>query len=364
MEARRNTQLDGWRAFAVAGVMWLHWSPREWHSWFPFEIGLFYFLTLTGYLITRILLQTRASGGAPGVRWRARAMKDFLKRRFTRILVPCYAAMLFALLVGAPDIRQHPLVYALHLSNWHIAFLQDWPSGTSHYWTLAIQMQFYLFWPLVVWFIPWRLLAPVFFLMVLIAPVSRHLACVYFPQVVHPEAVTFSALDYFGVGALLALALHHGMRPGDRRLAWLSTAAFAAYTVLYVGNEADTNLAMFGYFQQTLLAVAFAGLISATLRGFHGPLGRVLDHPVVQAVAGRSYALYLLHTAVPLLVGLIIPWLWHPSWLDRLLVPRLLVFTLCSWWLAGLCWRWLEGPRRLRWTGLLRNPESDRNSAR
>ena len=66
LAATRNTQLDGWRAFAVAGVMWYHWAPREWRGPFPFEIGLFFFLTLTGFLITRILLRERAAGEAGG----------------------------------------------------------------------------------------------------------------------------------------------------------------------------------------------------------------------------------------------------------------------------------------------------------
>lgn len=57
LNSGRNTQLDGWRAFAVLGVMWPHWAPPAWRGGIPFEIGLFYFLTLTGFLITRILLK-------------------------------------------------------------------------------------------------------------------------------------------------------------------------------------------------------------------------------------------------------------------------------------------------------------------
>jgi Acyltransferase family len=218
LQAGRNTQLDGWRAFAVVGVMWLHWAPASWRGSLPFEIGLFFFLTLTGFLITRVLLRQRADGEAWNGPWRRAAVADFMKRRFARILVPCYAAMVFALAVGAPDIRSHPVAYFLHVSNWHIAFMPGWPSGTSHYWTLAIQMQFYLLWPLVVFLTPRRALGWVFGLAVWIAPVSRWIIDCHYRQIHHSEAITSSAMDYFGVGALLALSFARGMKPGDCRL--------------------------------------------------------------------------------------------------------------------------------------------------
>jgi peptidoglycan/LPS O-acetylase OafA/YrhL len=215
--------------------------------------------------------------------------------------------MVFAILVGASDIRSHPLAYFLHVSNWHIALMPDWPSGTSHYWTLAIQMQFYLLWPLLVFLAPRRTLGWCFGLAVLAAPICRWIIDCRFPQIHHSEAVTGCAMDHFGCGALLALAIERGMSPGDRRLGWLATASFVVYAVLYVFNEAGMALPIACHFQQTLLAVAFAGLISRTMAGFSGGLGRVLDHPAVQHVARLNYGLYLLHSAAPLLVGLIIP---------------------------------------------------------
>jgi peptidoglycan/LPS O-acetylase OafA/YrhL len=344
----RNTQLDGWRAFAVAGVMWHHWAPKAWRGAFPFEIGLFFFLTLTGFLITRILLREKAAGEAAGGSWKRRAYQGFQKRRLARILAPCYAAMLFAIAAGASDIRAHPLAYFGHVSNFHMAWLDGWPSGTAHYWTLAIQMQFYLLWPLLVFLLPRRALGRVFAACLLAAPLARLFIEREFPAIRHSEAMGVTALDYFGAGALLALALERGMPAGERRIAITGWLAFAGYVALYVANASGWRMAELGCLQQTLLAIAFAALISTTLGGLGGITGRMLEHPAAQHVGRLSYGLYLFHTPVPLFLGWVLPILWQPAFnAGPLLGVRLLVFTLVSWGFAWLCWRWLEGPRRL-----------------
>ncbi len=332
--------------------MWHHWAPTAWRGCFPFEIGLFFFLTLTGFLITRILLRERAAGEAGAGSWRLRAYKGFQHRRLARILVPCYSAMLLAVIVGAADIRGHPLAYFGHVSNFHMAWMDGWPSATAHYWTLAIQMQFYFFWPLVVFLTPRRLLGWAFVFCAALAPLSRHVIAVYFPEIHHGEAITTSAFDYFGIGALLALAFERWIREGDTRLKTAAWFSFICYVVLYSLGEAGRSVAWLCYFQQTFLAVAFAGLISSTLAGFRGGRRRVLDHPAVQHVGRLSYGLYLFHTPVPLLLGRVLPFLWFPVFDGPLLVVRLAVFALTSWGVAWLCWRWLEGPDRLRFPRL------------
>jgi peptidoglycan/LPS O-acetylase OafA/YrhL len=344
LSAPRNTQLDGWRAFAVLGVIWLHWAPREWRGPLPFEIGLYFFLTLTGFLITRVLLRDRDAGEKLHKPWRRMATRHFLKRRAIRILVPCYVAMAFAWICGAPDMRAHPLFYLTHLANFHIAFLPEYPSGTAHYWTLAIQMQFYLLWPLLIFYAPRRLLAPLLLAFVAMAPLSRCVMLHYFPQVEHPGAFSTSASDYFGVGALLALAMERGMQPGDRRLGITAWIAFAFYVALYCLDESGHPVPGLRHLQQTFVSIVFAGLISATLRGFSGPLGKVLEHPAAQHIGRLSYGLYLFHTTVPLAVGMVMPFLWHPVFQGPLLAVRITVFALASWGVAWLCWRYLEQP--------------------
>lgn len=346
VQGKRFTQLDGWRAVAVLGVMWLHFVPREFRGAFPFEIGLYYFLTLTGFLITRVLLRMRDDAGRG--RGFGAMYREFMGRRFARILLPCYAAMVFAICVGASDIRAHPWMYFLHVVNFHIAYMDGWPSGTAHYWTLAIQMQFYALWPLLVLKCPRRWLGVAFGGFALLAPVSRWFFAMWHPEVIHAQAMTPCAMDYFAVGALLAWLLHGGMSVGDKRFGRVAMVCFAIYAVLYTAGELGRNLGYLDYVKQTLLSVAMAGLISRTMLGYEGVLGRFLDARATQHIAKVSYGLYLLHTPVPLLLGRYLPWVFREPFVGGLVWIRWLVFFVVSWGLAWLSWRWLENPRMKR----------------
>ena len=342
---KRNSQIDGWRCFAVLGVMWLHWAPREWRGDLPFEIGLYFFLTLTGFLITRILLRDRLQAPGQGP-WRVAAYRRFLGRRASRILLPCYGAMAVAWLVGAPDLRSHPWWYLGHLSNFHMAYLDGWPSGTAHYWTLAIQVQCYLFWPLMVFFLSWRLLPWGFAAVLLAGGVFRATWEFWDPSVNHVQALTPAALDYLAAGALLAWldVTHPGGAAACQR--WLRPATIAllvCYSTLYVPQEMlGVHLPWIGECQQPVLALAFAGLTGCTLGGFSGLLGKVLDHPWVQRVGALSFGLYLFHSCVPLLLGKLFPQLWSPGFDGPLQLLRLLVFFGVSWLLAIFSKRCLE----------------------
>lgn len=272
------------------------------------------------------------------------AYRDFIVRRGLRILLPCVAAMAIGWLAGAPDLRAHPWWYLSQLANFHIACLSQWPSGTSHYWSLAIQSQFYLVWPLVVLWLPRRALAPVIFVTIFLAPLSRYLLETRMPHIAHPGAITGCALDYLGMGALLALGFHRGIDAGKgwiRKVAW---AAALVYSVFYVLDESGRTLPVLGYFQQTFLSVALAGIIAASLSGLPGWLAAVLVHPATQHVARLSYSLYLLHTLIPILLGHVLPVLWKLPDHGPGLGLRLAVFALATWGLSWVFWRFVEQP--------------------
>jgi peptidoglycan/LPS O-acetylase OafA/YrhL len=341
----RATQLDGLRAVAMLAICWDHWRPPGWPRLVPFEVFLFFFLVMTGYLITGSLLRERGRAEARGGPWRAGAMRVYQIRRGLRILAPYYAALALSLVVWAPDIRSGLPWYVLHLSNIHMAFLPDWPQGTNHFWSLSMQQQFYLFWPFVVWFVPRRWLPLAMVLVAAAGPVTRSQHDVFSAWCVRPDVLTWACLDYFAIGGLLALAQHRGMSLESPGLRWLALLAAAGYLALFGGHELGMPTFGLRCLQQTLLSIALCGFIAAATVGFPGPAGRLLERPWLQEIGRLSYGVYLYHNLAPLLAGRLLPFFWWPpfdtvwgAWL------RVGLFAAVTWGLTLASWRWIERP--------------------
>jgi len=341
----RAVQLDGLRAIAMMAICWDHWCPAGWPRVFPFEVFLFFFLVLTGYLITGSLLRERDRSEARGGAWKWEALKTYQIRRGLRILAPYYAALALAWLVWAPDVHAALPWYVFHLSNIHMAFLGAWPSGTNHFWSLAMQQQFYLIWPFVIWFLPRKWLVPGIVLFAAVGPATR-LAYDFFHQwFAWPGVVTWSAFDYFGIGGLLAFSVHRGMPLESVKLRWLSIAGLAGYLAIYGTHE--LGLPTFGMrpLQQTFLSVALCGIIAAGSVGFSGLLGRFLENPRLLRIGQVSYGIYLFHNLAPLVSGKLFWFLWSPPFQNTpgdLL--RISIYAVVTWALTLASWRWIEQP--------------------
>lgn len=329
----------------MLAICWDHWRPEGWARVFPFEIFLFFFLVMTGYLITGSLLRERdrSEGGAGP--WRMEAMRVYQIRRGLRILAPYYAALALAFLLGCADLRAAPWWYLLHGSNLHMATLADWPDGTNHFWSLSMQQQFYLIWPFVIWFLPRKLLVWALVAFTAMGPLARWNHGFLAQWFARPEVLTPACFDYFGTGGLLALAVHRGMRLDHRGLRGIATAGFAGYLAIFGANAAGIPTPGFLSFQQTLLSVALCGFIAAASIGFSGPAGRLLLHPALQRVGALSYGVYLFHNLAPLVAGKPFWFLWGPSFTGWFWdFVRIALYAAFTWLLALASWRWMEEP--------------------
>jgi len=327
----------------MLGVAWFHWTPPTWQGPFPFPIGIYFFFVLTGFLITGGLLRDRDRGESSAAPWRAAALKNFLFRRGLRILAPYYAAMMLGWIFRAQDLSHAPWWYLLHLSNWHMA-MHGWADFTAHFWTLAVQQQFYVIWPLVIWWLPRRMLAPAMLLGVALAPLTRLLTPWLEQGFVIPSIITPNLFDYLGLGSLLALAVHRGMPLDHKGLRRISLLCAAAYATLYCGKLAGHNLPGIFPVYQTLLAVACCGLVAAAAVGFTGWRQAVLTNPAIQHIGRLSYSLYLFHNFAPVMDSVLsfcrLDWAFHGPGM----LVRLAVLALFSWAIAWLSWRFIETP--------------------
>lgn len=148
----RVPELDGIRAIACLLVLWVHLGPS---SFQPPSIlssgstGVDLFFVLSGFLITRILLYNRVNGIT---------LSSFMVKRAARIFPVAYVGILLSLLVR-PSFE---IIYsALYLQNFAAIFDLSRSVSCGHYWTLAIEEQFYLVIPFLVLLAPVRMVKKV-----------------------------------------------------------------------------------------------------------------------------------------------------------------------------------------------------------
>lgn len=338
-------QLDGLRAVAILAICWDHWRPGGWERWMPYEVCLFFFLVMTGYLITGSLLRERDRGDSGGVAWRGKMMWIYQVRRGLRILAPYYAALAIAWLVGASDLRAAWPWYVGHLSNIHMASLEQWPPGVNHFWSLSMQQQFYLIWPLIIWWLPRRLILPAVIVFAAVGPVARYFNDHMLAWFVRPQVLTISCLDYFGAGALMAIAQWRGMPITSRALRWFSGVAFLVYAAMYLTHEFGGPTYGLRFLQQSFLSVGLCGFIACGITGFGGNFGKLLEQPFLLRIGQLSYGIYLFHNLVPLLLGKLMPFLWSAAFENSVLAMlKMGIFAAATWGMALASWRWIEMP--------------------
>ena len=203
-------QLDGLRAIAVGAVLVHHLLAQDLLPGLLSQVswgfaGVRLFFVLSGFLITAILLRARADAERLGTSpmW---VIRQFYARRFLRIF-PLYYFVIFAgALLNLPPIREEFWWLVSYLFNFRLAQLGWYPEHIAHFWSLAVEEQFYLFWPWLVLFAPRRLLLPIALIMSAFGPVSRALALSAELPGLAIYTLTSSCLDTLGLGAALAIA--------------------------------------------------------------------------------------------------------------------------------------------------------------
>ena len=309
------SQLDALRFFAVLGVMVHHlWKPGPLPGIFAEadfgDLGVRLFFVLSGFLITGILL--RAGGDGDPLRRRLFAMRQFYARRFLRIFPVYYLVLVVCLILAVEPAREvWPWLFT-YTTNVYIWHQQEFIVNLGHFWTLAVEEQFYLVWPLVVLFAPRRHLLAVLAALVASALAYRLYAATQYPVDVAAGGSTtltliFGVIDCLALGALLALCRDAGAGRAEIRLgALLSRFALPAGLVLYLGalallhQHAGSRVGItVGGLGEALIFCWLIGVASSGLRGLPG---RVLEFRPLAYLGRITYGIYIFHKLVPLLL--------------------------------------------------------------
>jgi peptidoglycan/LPS O-acetylase OafA/YrhL len=288
-----HPQLDGLRALAVGMVVLAHTGGQPWFALFG-RAGVTLFFVLSSFLITGILLRMK---GAP----LSACLRVFYARRALRI-VPAYALVLIVLYAAhAPTMEAFWAWHALYLSNWLFAKTGSLPHAVGHFWTLSVEEQFYLAWPLLVLLLPTRSLGRACGWCIAVGVASRGLLALMAIATVSIVTPTFAIADAFGLGALLAWQRHHGM--ANRRA--IRSAGLLGLLLLVVATAYATPSGGGVVFSATeRLAVALLA-VWAVDTALDGRLSRVFASRPVRLVGTISYGIYLWHAPI---IWAIIDW--------------------------------------------------------
>ncbi|SFO67156.1 Peptidoglycan/LPS O-acetylase OafA/YrhL, contains acyltransferase and SGNH-hydrolase domains [Mesorhizobium sp. NFR06] len=307
MANTRDIQLDSLRAVAVMLVLYSHFLASGGSS-FLGHLGVRLFFVLSGFLITRLLLEARDAAAFEA----GPALRSFYARRALRIFPPYFAVLAFVWLTDLEQARSSLAWHALYLSNFWYAHRNDWtPWLLCHFWSLSIEEQFYLAWPLIVLLAPRRRIEAI-----TIAVIAFSLACrFYWPVAADPalarDLLPPASMDALGGGALLAV--RHARGAGVPRWMRLGWPALAAVFLLVVRSDPGPANSLWEWprwvLVQVLPLVPMVAIVAACSTGLGGTLGRLAELRPLLLLGRISYGVYLYHSILLAYVVKAQPWI-------------------------------------------------------
>lgn len=291
----RIPSLDGIRAIAVSLVILAHVNGTRFFP-IPYEyerfinvgnLGVRVFFVLSGFLITTLLIREHQRTGRI-------SLSGFYMRRLIRIFPALYvfvAVMGVATFTGLVDI---PLIDFAWASTYTINYFTDRSWEFGHLWSLAVEEQFYLTWPLlVILFTPKRVWW-IAFLAIGLAPLSRVATWVFMPE--HREWIEsafHTVFDALATGCLLAL-LRVKLDQSKAYLRLMSSPIIILLPfVIYACNFYRQYPSFMYTVGETIMNICIALLIDWAIRNPDGRVGRMLNARFAAFIGVMSYSLYL-----------------------------------------------------------------------
>jgi peptidoglycan/LPS O-acetylase OafA/YrhL len=298
MNLKYYKELDGVRAMAAFMVMIFHFWYAPHLNLPPLLLkmanfgrtGVSLFFVLSGFLITRILIATKESPNY---------FTSFYVRRSLRIF-PLYYLFLILIFIIIPLFSRTPISpFNLQVYNW--VYLQNfaetfkWPHvGPVHLWSLAVEEHFYLFWPLLIYFLNVRRIAIASVLIIIMAFIVRY---VMIDQGYEVYYFTFARIDELSMGSLLAI-LEIKKKLSDKnsaRFLLLSVIVAIPTLVLWAFFNGSGN-SILQVVKYNLLAFTYFGIVAFVISARNSNLVKRFFRTKPMLFSGRiSYGLYIYH---------------------------------------------------------------------
>jgi peptidoglycan/LPS O-acetylase OafA/YrhL len=295
-------QIDGLRFFAIISVMVGHWMTWETNNpvlkHTPWGHGVILFFVISGFLITSILLSQKQQIEEKKTTF-TKAVKTFYIRRFFRIF-PIYFLLLFYLYyINYPKTRELFPWLITYTTNIYQGITTESTGNFGHFWSLAVEEQFYIFWPFLIFSIPGKHLMKFFLITIVISFVSR-LGCVslYPGKWMLASYFTPNLLLPLVLGAILAyfkresvVKFYNFFKPSFAFIS-LIIYGFVFYYFSFMKNNAVYKQLIDEYLFSIVSAFFVA---TASINGFNMVSKFALENKFVNYTGRISYGIYIYH---------------------------------------------------------------------
>lgn len=287
-------QFDSIRAIAVILVIIWHWFPRNSfiENLHAGAFGVNIFFVLSGFLITEILLINRRKA-EDSMASKQHVLKSFYIRRVLRIFPIYYLTIFLTIILNhklALGVSRNEFISNItYSSNFFIYITKAWPLSSLHFWSLAVEEQFYLAWPLIMLFWPRKYLARAILFFVVTGFVSQLLISDY----EFGYLPTNTCLDCFGIGGLIAFIIGYQPKYLSNIYQWLTILCVAGVIILIVCGIMNFYLSSTRFIH----AIISGWIISHILvyKEKKSILTSFLGSRLLMAIGKVSYGIYLYH---------------------------------------------------------------------
>jgi peptidoglycan/LPS O-acetylase OafA/YrhL len=352
----RILPLDGLRAVAILMVLGFHFLNNQYgqmdiatlntlekilmKSTYFGWCGVDLFFVLSGFLIASILFKNRGSSNF---------FKAFYVRRFVRI-VPIYYLLLLIFLACkyAPWYDAGAYIFEKEIPiGYYFLFLQNFMmSAAGNFgaealtptWSLAIEEQFYLIIPLVIYFLKPKYILCFILFCLIVAPVSRYMSVNWYQK----YTLLSSRIDSPAMGVLVAYIMQkekfrNYVLNNSRLLKFISLVTLSLCGLIYVFSDP-------GIFNHSLIAFNFAIILIIVLNSNKGFVYSFLTNKIFIQIGGLSYFIYLYHQLINGTLHLVV--LKHKvPVLDSISAILISIAALAiTWILAKISFRYFETP--------------------
>ncbi|MCU4165564.1 acyltransferase family protein [Carboxylicivirga caseinilyticus] len=338
-------ELESLRALAVLMVLMAHFIPKNSIYYVPYMwYGVDLFFTISGFLITSILLKAKLNKKEKN----GRLLKNFYIRRALRLFPIYYLFIMFFYLakhLGNLHMwnDDYNFYFFTYFQNLYFFKIGNFNSLFSHLWSLGVEEQFYLIWPFLILFLPKKVL-PFFFSGIIV--LSLGLNTIYSTTPMFRN-LTFANFHTLGIGALFAFYHVHKQ---DSQLfkaivknRTLITAILLPIMILvltqshYLGYTAPFILELF-------LALTTVSFVLTATYGWQWGINKVTHHRALMHIGKISYGIYLFHLPLPALTKVLVQKTtgFELNFKDDLW--SFVVFTIMTIVLAHVSFRFIETP--------------------